>query len=179
MTNEGAAGPVADGTAGQNMTITTSMATAGPRDVRIPAGPAPRTAAGQRAVSRRRARTVGVRRPPSGLLPSSHRTSAVVTADRGDQVVEREFAMGRWARLTTTVSLAAAAVIVAVAMLSSAQAAAVVDVTVHPGDTLWSIAQQADPDADPSSVIDQIRRLNGLDGDVVAAGAVLKVPTAG
>ena len=159
------------------MTTTTLTPHAGTRSERIAAPVAPRTAAGRRAAQRRRARTAGVRRPPAGVLPSSTRTAAVVTADRGDQVAEREFSMGRWARLATTVSLAAATVILAVVMLSSGGSATIADVTVQSGDTLWSIAQQADPGADPRSVIEQIRQLNGLDGDVVAAGAVLRVPT--
>lgn len=161
------------------MTTTTVTPHAGTRDVCLPAPVAPRTAAGRRAAQRRRARTVGTRRPPAGVLPSSNRTSAVVTADRGDQVVERDFAMGRWARLVTTVSLAAAAVVVAVVMLSPGGSTTVRDVTVQTGDTLWSIAQQSDPGADPRSVVDQIRQLNGLGGDLVAVGVVLHVPTAG
>ena len=161
------------------MTTTTLISNAGAHDVRIPSHPAPRTAAGQRAARRRRARIAGVRRPPSGVVPSSNRTAAVVTADRGDQVADREFAMGRWARLAATVSLVAAAIVFGVFMVTSGGAATVGDVTVQSGDTLWSIAQQADPNADPRAVIEQIRQLNGLDGDVVAAGAVLKVPTHG
>lgn len=140
---------------------------------------APRTAAGQKAAQRRRARVAGVRRPASGVLPSGNRTGAVVTADRGDQIADREFAPGRWARLVTTVSLASAAIIVTVFVVSAGATQSITDVTVRSGDSLWSIAQQAEPGADPRSVVEQIKKMNALDGDAVMIGAVLKVPTAG
>ncbi len=142
--------------------------------------PASLTEAGRRAAQRRRARISAYDRPPSGMLPSSNRTAAVVTADRGDQVDHREFRPGRWARLVSTVSVLVAAVIVGVVLLSSGGGSEVIGrVTVVPGDTLWSIAQQADPGADARAVVDRIRELNRLGSDAIAAGAVLKVPTAG
>ena len=51
-----------------------------------------------------------------------------------------------------------------------------VDVTVAPGDTLWSIASQAAPDRDPRDVIEEIRQLNDMPGDVLPIGVVLRVP---
>ncbi len=51
-----------------------------------------------------------------------------------------------------------------------------VDVTVRPGDTLWSIASTAAPDRDPRTVIEDIRGLNDLPGDTVRVGEVLRVP---
>lgn len=140
---------------------------------------APRTAAGAKAVQRRRARTAGVRRPASGVLPSSNRTSAVVTADHGDQMADREFDMGRWGRLVATLSLVASSVVVAVFLLSAGATPGIADVTVRSGDSLWSIAEQSEPSADPRSVVDQIKQMNALDGDAVVVGVVLKVPTAG
>ena len=114
------------------------------------AAAAPRTEVGCR---RRAADVLGAggaldRRPPSGVLPSSNRTSAVVTADRGDEVDHREFRLGRWSRLACTVSLLGTAVILAVVLLSAGTAEVVGQVTVATGDTLWSIAQEADPGAD-------------------------------
>ena len=50
------------------------------------------------------------------------------------------YRVGRWARLALTVTVAAAAVVVSMALASSAAAPRMVDVTVAPGDTLWSIA---------------------------------------
>jgi hypothetical protein len=49
-------------------------------------------------------------------------------------------------------------------------------VVVHPGQSLWSVAQSADPDADPRVVIQQIVQLNALSGDTVFAGQRLWVP---
>jgi LysM domain len=49
-------------------------------------------------------------------------------------------------------------------------------VVVRPGQSLWSVAESADPDADTRLVIDQIIELNGLNGDVVLAGQRLWVP---
>ncbi len=145
----------------------------------------PRTEAGRRAAQRRRARVSADRRPPSGMLPSSHRTSAVVTADHGDEVDHRQFRMGRWARLVSTLSVLSAAAVLGAVLLSSGGSPfsggteVIGQVTVAPGDTLWSIAQQADPGADTGAVVERIRDLNGLGGDAIAAGAVLQVPTAG
>jgi LysM repeat protein len=49
-------------------------------------------------------------------------------------------------------------------------------VIVGPGQSLWSVAQSADPDADTRVVVQQIIELNGLTGDVVFAGQRLWVP---
>ena len=49
-------------------------------------------------------------------------------------------------------------------------------VTVHPGQSLWSVAESADPTADTRVVIQQIIELNGLTGNVVFAGQRLWVP---
>ena len=51
-------------------------------------------------------------------------------------------------------------------------------VTVRPGQSLWSVAENADPDADTRAVIQQIIELNGLTGNVVFAGQRLWVPRA-
>ena len=51
-----------------------------------------------------------------------------------------------------------------------------IQVTVRPGQSLWSVAESADPDADTRVVIQQIVDLNGLTGDVVFAGQRLWVP---
>jgi hypothetical protein len=49
-------------------------------------------------------------------------------------------------------------------------------VTVRPGQSLWSVAENADPGADTRAVVQQIVELNGLTGDVVFAGQRLWVP---
>ena len=49
-------------------------------------------------------------------------------------------------------------------------------VVVGPGQSLWSVAESADPDADTRLVIQQIVELNSLTGDTVFAGERLWVP---
>jgi len=49
-------------------------------------------------------------------------------------------------------------------------------VIVRPGQSLWSVAESADPNADTRLVVQQIIELNGLTGDTVAAGQQLWVP---
>ncbi|HWS50423.1 MAG TPA: LysM peptidoglycan-binding domain-containing protein [Microbacterium sp.] len=51
-------------------------------------------------------------------------------------------------------------------------------VTVMPGDTLWSIAVDVAPEADPREVIGEISRLNLLQDGVVQAGQELAIPAA-
>lgn len=48
--------------------------------------------------------------------------------------------------------------------------------TVAPGDSLWSIAEQVAPGADPRDVVDAIVRLNALDGVTLSAGQQLSIP---
>lgn len=137
---------------------------------------AARTAAGARAMRRRRTRLAADRRPPSGVLPSGPGRAAVVTADRGDDVADRVQPVGRWVRLACTLCFTATAVLVAVVLLSAGSTRVVGPVVVQPGDTLWSVAQRVDPGADPRAVIDRIKELNGLQGDTVVVGVVLQVP---
>jgi hypothetical protein len=49
-------------------------------------------------------------------------------------------------------------------------------IVVRPGQSLWSVAESADPDADTRLVIQQILDLNALHGDTVFAGQRLWVP---
>ncbi len=49
-------------------------------------------------------------------------------------------------------------------------------VVVRPGQSLWSVAERADPGADTRQVIQQIVELNDLTGDAVVAGQLLWVP---
>jgi len=59
---------------------------------------------------------------------------------------------------------------------SGAAQRSLTQVTVHPGQSLWSVAESADPDADTRVVVQQIIELNGLTGNVVFAGQRLWVP---
>ena len=49
-------------------------------------------------------------------------------------------------------------------------------VTVDRGDSLWGIAESIAPHADPRVIIDEIIRLNGLDGAIVEPGQRLALP---
>lgn len=49
--------------------------------------------------------------------------------------------------------------------------------TVMPGDTLWSIAEEVAPSADTRDVVDDIARLNALSSGELAAGQSLAIPT--
>ena len=49
-------------------------------------------------------------------------------------------------------------------------------VSVRPGQSLWSVAENADPEADTRMVVQQIIELNGLTGTVVFVGQRLWVP---
>ncbi|HEY1822201.1 MAG TPA: LysM peptidoglycan-binding domain-containing protein [Trebonia sp.] len=59
---------------------------------------------------------------------------------------------------------------------SSSPGGHVVKVTVLPGQSLWSVAEAYDPDADARVIINEIQQLNSMAGDQVQAGAVLWVP---
>ncbi|MBZ4488625.1 LysM peptidoglycan-binding domain-containing protein [Microbacterium sp. cx-55] len=58
----------------------------------------------------------------------------------------------------------------------SAPAGSFETVTVLAGESLWTIAQEVAPSADPRDVVDQIVRLNALEGTSVSAGQRLAVP---
>lgn len=47
-------------------------------------------------------------------------------------------------------------------------------VTVHAGDTLWSIASRVAPDADPRAEVAALQRLNGLSGVALRPGQQLR-----
>lgn len=49
-------------------------------------------------------------------------------------------------------------------------------ITVGAGDTLWSLADQVDPDADPRDVIAAIMSLNELSSPTLQPGQVLRLP---
>ncbi|MFB7844671.1 LysM peptidoglycan-binding domain-containing protein [Microbacterium sp. NPDC089698] len=49
-------------------------------------------------------------------------------------------------------------------------------ITVQPGDTLWSIAGEVAPNADPRDVVAKISQLNLVDGGVIEVGQHLAIP---
>jgi LysM domain len=82
------------------------------------------------------------------------------------------------ALLVTMISLLAAGVAQATSHGPSPRAGQqhLVRVLVRPGQTLWSVAESADPDQDPRAVIQQIVDLNSLSRPTVLAGQQLWVP---
>lgn len=59
----------------------------------------------------------------------------------------------------------------------SAPAESFATVVVAPGQSLWSIAEEVAPTADPRDVVDAIVSLNALDGVTVNPGERLAIPT--
>ena len=137
---------------------------------------------------RRWSRTPSVRRPSPGIVPLGSAVSGAVGEcdESSDQAVDHAggraadgpsgYRMGRWARLAVTTTVLVAAALLTVSLLSGPAPRRMVDVTVGPGDTLWSIATAQAPDRDPRAVISEIEQLNGLDSDVLHVGVVLRVP---
>jgi hypothetical protein len=84
----------------------------------------------------------------------------------------------------TVVSLPLLAALAAFAVLGGTSAIATGDssavtysyVTVQPGESLWAIAQQLDPKADPRDVIAEIVNLNQLHTSDVQSGQRLALP---
>lgn len=64
----------------------------------------------------------------------------------------------------------------ALASLDAAPASSFVTVVVAPGDSLWAIAEEVAPQADPRDVVDAIVRLNALGGVTVEPGQELAIP---
>ena len=100
--------------------------------------------------------------------------SGALRLTRRGRVVAAAFA----ALLVTVVSLLAAGAAQATnhALPPGAARQNLVQVVVRPGQSLWSVAESADPDQDTRSVIQQIVDLNALSADVVFAGQQLWVP---
>ncbi|GAA3206742.1 LysM peptidoglycan-binding domain-containing protein [Microbacterium terregens] len=92
----------------------------------------------------------------------------------------------RGRRILAALAALPAVVALSLAVLSGGSALANLDdgapagtfatLTVASGESLWSIAEQVAPGADPRDVVDAIVRLNALDGVVVSAGQRLSIP---
>jgi hypothetical protein len=84
--------------------------------------------------------------------------------------------------LMPAIALAALGLMVALPTLSSMRLYAAttqryVNVTVHPGDTLWTIASaHAGSGADVQEVVDRITDANHLTGGTLQPGERLKIP---
>ena len=115
------------------------------------------------------------RHPRGGLAPRVRRAAPppLRLTRRGRIVVAVTAAL-----LVTIISLLAAGVAQATNHGPSPRAARqnLVQVVVRPGQTLWSVAESADPDQDTRVVVRQIVDLNSLSGPTVQAGQQLWVP---
>ena len=114
------------------------------------------------------------RRPHRVPLGSGDAPRAALRLTRRGRVVAAAVA----ALLVTVVSLLAAGAAQATnhALPSGAARQNLIQVVVRPGQSLWSVAESADPDQDTRAVIQQIVDLNSLSGDFVFAGQQLWVP---
>lgn len=117
---------------------------------------------------------------------------SVAQSMAGVRATRHQLARVRWSRVFSLLLVAALVVGAGVAFLGRAQADAPVDRgdgavvvgsqaslsehVVAPGDTLWALAQQVAPGADPRETVDRIMRLNGLQGVDVQVGTVLLLP---
>jgi hypothetical protein len=110
------------------------------------------------------ARTVVPGTPPAGSLRLTRR----------GRVVAATLA----ALLITGLSLIAAVSAQATSHPAPRSAArqSLVQVVIRPGQSLWSVAESADPNADTRLVIQRIIDLNGLTSDAVQPGQQLWVP---
>jgi LysM repeat protein len=128
-------------------------------------------------------------RPEPAPRPSAPPEPAPPLSARPEPARDRAAAPLRLTRRGRVVAAIAAALLLAALSLvitASAQATnhpvprtapqGLAQVIVRPGQSLWSVAENADPDADTRVVIQQIIELNSLTGDVVFAGQRLWVP---
>ena len=110
--------------------------------------------------------------PRRDLRPDGAPSIALRLTRRGRVVAATVAAL-----LVTVVSLLAAGAAQATNhALPGAARQNLVQVVVRPGQSLWSVAERADPGADTRQVVQQIVELNGLTGDAVVAGQWLWVP---
>ena len=117
--------------------------------------------------------------PPHGLAPRPRLAP--------DQAAHVPLRLTRRGRVVVAIATALLLAVLSLVIAASAQATShpalsgaaqrnLFQVTVRPGQSLWSVAENADPDADTRAVVQQIIELNGLTGNVVFAGQRLWVP---
>ncbi|MEV8266481.1 LysM peptidoglycan-binding domain-containing protein [Microbacterium sp. NPDC076911] len=121
--------------------------------------------------------TIGITAFSPAASLSAQRTSSQSTKLRLTARGRRVFAA--IAALPLVIALSIAAISGGAAMASRDSGVASVSyetVTVGSGDSLWSIAEEVAPAADPRDVVDAIVRLNALDSANVLVGQRLAVP---
>jgi hypothetical protein len=115
--------------------------------------------------------------PPGPLAQPGRREAAPLRLTRRGRLV-----VGALAVLLATAALT----VIATAAAGRAQASnhgrdgagyqGMHQMVVRPGETLWTIASQAEPSADPRQVIAEIMTVNSMTSTVVQAGELLWVP---
>ena len=113
--------------------------------------------------------------PAATLRPRADRPAPPLRLTRRGRIVVAAMA----ALLVAALSLIAAGAAQAISHTGPAHPAGsahLAQVVVQPGQSLWSVAESADPNADTRLVIQQITELNSLNGDTVFAGQRLWVP---
>jgi nucleoid-associated protein YgaU len=119
--------------------------------------------------------TTPVRQRPAGGQPRASRAAPALRLTRRGRIVVAVLA----ALLVAALSLVAAGAAQAISHTGPARPAGsanLAQVVVQPGQSLWSVAESADPNADTRLVIQRIAELNSLNGDTVFAGQRLWVP---
>ena len=111
--------------------------------------------------------------------------SAVVSPVDSTRVVRTRLRITRRGRAVVAALVAVPLVVVAGALVLNGGGAVASDttgrtefqhVTVDGGETLWQVASEIDPDADPRDVIADLVSLNNLPSAEVSAGQSLAVP---
>jgi hypothetical protein len=152
--------------------------------------PAARPESAPRGVGRAQGTSARGARPPAGHGPAGRRPATRATAVRGPAERQAASVPLRLTRRGRIVVAVAATLLVSLLSLLGAQAAQatghsgssrgadrnLTQVVVRPGQSLWSLAEAADPNADPRQVMQQIIQLNGLTSDAIMAGQQLWVP---
>jgi Tfp pilus assembly protein FimV len=112
---------------------------------------------------------VAITAPAAGALPATRLRLTV----RGRRVLAAAAALPAVVALSFAVISGGSAL---ASRDSGAPAGSFATVTVSTGDSLWSIAEEVAPSADPRDVVDAIVRLNALRGVAISAGQRLAIP---
>jgi Tfp pilus assembly protein FimV len=112
---------------------------------------------------------VAITAPAAGALPATRLRLTV----RGRRVLAAAAALPAVVALSFAVISGGSAL---ASRDSGAPAGSFATVTVSTGDSLWSIAEEVAPSADPRDVVDAIVRLNALQGVAISAGQRLAIP---
>jgi LysM domain len=128
--------------------------------------------------------TPAVRTAPAPGAPAAPARPVRRQAPRA-QVADPPLRLTRRGKIVVAVAAALLAAGLSLVIAASAQATShspgaaqqgLAKVTVRAGQSLWSVAESADPNADTRAVIQQIIELNGLSADAVMPGQSLWVP---